>query len=247
VSANDCEILEEDLCKPVSDFLKNQGYIVRSEVNFCDIAAIKDEELVVVELKKHLSVDLLAQAVKRQKAADSVYIAVPKPKRMLGSSKWNDICHLIRRLELGLILVSFRGRKGIIEVPIQPIAFDREKSRQMNKRKRENIIKEASGRYEDLNIGGSRGKKLVTSYRESAIFIACCLDKLGAVSPKRLRELGTDAKKTLSILSQNHYGWFNKVDRGVYTLTEEGKRALGEYKELAEYYYGKIESEELRI
>jgi hypothetical protein len=243
MGVNDVKILEEDLFKPVSDFLINEGYTVRSEVNYCDIAAIKNEELVVVELKKHLSVELLAQAVKRQKAADSVYIAVPKPKRMVGSSKWNDICHLIRRLELGLILVSFRGKKGSVEIPIHPVPFDRERSRQMNKRKRKNIIKEASGRYEDLNIGGSRGKKLVTSYRESAIFIACCLEKLGTVSPKRLREFGTDAKKTLPILSQNHYGWFNKVDRGLYCITEEGKKALGEYKEVAEYYYEKIKTQ----
>lgn len=236
------KILEEDLCKPVSDYFTKEGYTVRSEVNFCDITAIKEDMLIIIELKKNLSVELLSQAVKRQKAADLVYIAVPKPKRMVGTSKWRDICHLLRRLEIGLILVSFKGDKRFIEIAITPIPFDREKSRAMNKRKRENIIKEAQGRYGDLNVGGSKGKKLVTSYRESAIFIACALEKLGPLSPKKLREFGTDEKKTLPILSENHYGWFEKMARGIYGITEDGRKALEEYKELADYYYEKVKA-----
>lgn len=234
------KILEVDLFEPVSEFLIKQGYTVRSEVNYCDITALKESELVVVELKRNLSVDLLAQAVKRQKAADLVYIAVPKPKRMLGNSKWKDICHLIRRLELGLILVSFKGKQAFIEIPIEPLYFDREKSKTMNKKKRESIIKEMKGRYSDLNVGGSTGKKLVTAYRESALFIACCLNMLGPLSPKGLRKLGTDNKKTTTILSENHYGWFEKVHRGVYHINDEGKKALEKYKELADYYNNKI-------
>lgn len=241
MNTKDNKILEEDLWKPVSDFLLGLGYKVRSEVKDCDITAVKEEELIVVELKRNLSVDLLAQAVKRQKAADLVYIAVPKPKRLLGNAKWKDICHLIRRLELGLILVSFKGKQGLVEIPIHPVAFDREKSKQMNKRKRESIIKEISGRYGDLNIGGSRGKKLVTAYRESAIFIACCLERLGPLSPKKLRELGTDEKKTISILSENHYDWFMRVSRGIYSITAEGKKALEQYSELSTYYFEKLD------
>ncbi len=243
MSTND-KILESDLWKPVSDFFINEGYMVRSEVKDCDITAIKGEELIVVELKRNLSVELLAQAVKRQRAADLVYIAVPKPKRLIGNAKWRDICHLVRRLELGLILVSFKGKQGTVELAIEPMPFDRERSKKMNKRKREGIIKEASSRYMDANIGGSTGKKLVTAYRESSIFIACCLEKYGPLSPKKLRGLGTEEKKTTSILSENHYGWFQKIDRGIYSITEEGRKALIQYKELAEYYYNKIKSVE---
>lgn len=234
------KLLETDLCKPVSDFLIEEGYSVRSEVKDCDIAAIKGDELIIVELKRNLSVNLLAQAVKRQKTADLVYIAVPKPKKMFANSKWQDICHLIRRLELGLILVSFKGKRGFVEIPIHPLPFDREKSKKMNRKKREGIIKEAKGRNMDLNVGGSSGKKLITSYRESAIFIGCCLNKLGNLSPKQLRSLGTDPKKTTSILSENHYGWFDKVERGVYSINETGKKGLVEYKELADYFNEKL-------
>lgn len=245
------KILEEDLCKPVSEFLMAQGYSVRSEVNYCDITALRDSELIVVELKRNLTVELLAQAVNRQKAADLVYVAVPKPKRLNYNSKWKDTYHLLRRLELGLMLVSFKGKKAFVEVAIDPQPFDREKSKSMGKKRREAILREIKGRYADLNVGGSTRKKLVTSYRENAIFIACCIQIQGPLSPKALRELGTDSKKTTSILSENHYGWFEKVSRGVYSITEEGKKSLEEYKDLSEYYRTKVQgtfvNDELRI
>jgi hypothetical protein len=114
----------------------------------------------------------------------------------------------------------------------------------MNRKKREGIIKEANSRYMDFNTGGSSGKKLVTAYRESAIFVACCLYRLGPLSPKQLRNLGTDARKTTSILSENHYGWFEKVERGVYSITEKGKEALEEYKELSDYFCDKLDKKQ---
>ncbi|GIM29746.1 hypothetical protein CPJCM30710_24120 [Clostridium polyendosporum] len=234
------KMLEEELWSPVNEFLIDQGYTVRSEVKYCDISAVKDNELIVVELKRSLSVDLLVQAVNRQKIADSVYIAVPKPQKMIGNSKWKNICHLIRRLELGLILVSFNDDKAFIEIPIHPETFDRKKSQQINKKKRTNIIKEINERNGDYNIGGSKGRKLVTAYRESSIFIACCLELFGPLSPKKLRELGTDPKKTTSILSKNFYGWFKNIEKGLYDLSEEGKKELKDYEKLAHYYYKRI-------
>lgn len=237
MKTNQNKILETDLCKPVKDFLIEQGYDVRSEVKDCDLAAIRDNELVIVELKRNLSVNLLAQAVKRQKTADLVYVAVPKPKRVFANSKWQDICHLLRRLELGLILVSFKGKNSFVEVPMDPVPFDRKKSMKRNDKKREGIIKEVRNRNMDLNIGGSKGKKLVTAYRESAIFIACCLNKFGPLSPKQLRSLGTNPEKTTSILSENHYGWFDRVKRGLYSINDAGKEGLILYKELSEYFY----------
>lgn len=234
------KILEVDLFKPVSDFLIEQGYTVRSEVKDCDIAAVKEEELVIVELKRNLSVDLLAQAVKRQKSADIVYMAVPKPKKLKSNSKWKDIIHLVRRLELGLILVSFKGKKGIVEIVAHPAPFDREASRRSNKKKREGIIKEAKSRYIDANVGGSTRTKLVTAYKENAIFVACCLEKYGPMSPKQLKVSGTDKKQTYSVLRGNHYGWFEKIEKGIYSITDVGKDALLEHKQFTEYYNDKL-------
>lgn len=236
----DKKILEEDLYKPVHDFLEKQGYKVRAEVKDCDVAAIKEDFLIIVELKRNLTVELLSQAVKRQKVSDMVYIAVPKPKKLRANSKWKDICHLIRRLELGLIFVNFKEDNSFVEVVIEPKKFDRAKSKKLNVRRRNGIIQEIQGRNKDMNVGGSRGRKLVTSYREISIHIACCLDKFGPMSPKKLRELGTDAKKTVSVLYNNYYGWFDKKSRGVYELNAGGKKDLKLYEELAEYYYEKI-------
>lgn len=233
-------ILEEDLSEPIQNFLIENGYTVRCEANFCDISATKDNILLVVELKKNLSVKLLTQAVKRQKIADLVYIAIPKPKKMTTTSGWKDICHLLRRLELGLMLVSFKGEDVFVEIPIEPIPFDRIKSIQRNKQQRNKLLAEMKGRKKNLNRGGSKGKKLMTAYRESSLYIACCLEKSGPLSPKQLKEFGTDSKKTQSILNKNFYNWFEKVDRGLYQISEEGKKSLNIYKELSDYYFKKL-------
>lgn len=229
------DILEEDLYKPVKDFFQGIGYKVNGEVKYCDITAVKDEQLIIIELKKSLSVALLSQAVNRQRTADLVYMAIPKPKRFMLNSKWRDIIHLLRRLELGLIFVAFKKGKSIVEVVQEPEPFDRTRSLNRNKGKRKLLMKEIEGRHVDLNKGGSRGKKLVTAYRENSIFIACCLELYGPLSPKKLREMGSDAKKTLNILSDNHYGWFQRLSRGLYGITDAGMEALQQYRELTEY------------
>lgn len=50
--------------------------------------------------------------------------------------------------------------------------------------------------------------------------------------PRDLRALGADAR-TQAILSKNYYGWFERIDRGVYALKPQGHAALAEYPELA--------------
>lgn len=234
------KILEESLSKPVTSYFTDIGYKVRTEVNYCDICALKDDTLIIIELKKNLSVDLLVQAVDRQKITDIVYIAIPKPKKLIGNAKWKSLCHLIKRLELGLILVSTVDNKPYVEIPIDPVPCDRLKFMQNNKKRRYNIINEIQGRNIDLNIGGSKGKKLVTAYRESSLYIVCCLKKYGSMSPKELKKMGSDSKKTQSILSKNYYGWFFKEDKGIYDISQEGQQALIEYSDLVKLYYEKI-------
>ncbi|NLZ47969.1 MAG: hypothetical protein GX895_04140 [Clostridiales bacterium] len=236
------EIKEEDLYPPVKEYFQALGYKVNGEVRGCDITALKEEELIIIELKKNLTVNLLTQAVIRQRTADLVYIAIPKPKRFKINAKWKDTLHLLRRLELGLILVHIKDGLSTVEVVQEPVPFDRNKSIQLNKKKRKLLIKEIEGRNIDLNKGGSRGKKLVTAYREAAILIASCLDLYGPLSTKELRSLGSDNKKTTSILNQNYYGWFERLEKGVYKLTEEGKKDLQQYPELVKYYKDKIKN-----
>ncbi|PLR75776.1 hypothetical protein CU633_19255 [Bacillus sp. V3-13] len=229
------KIYEMDLYKPIQKYFLQQGYEVYGEVNHCDLAAVKGEELIIVEMKLRLNVELLIQATKRQRFADSVYIAIPKPKESLFSKKWRDICHLIRRLELGLLLVSFQRNNVKLDVAFAPAPFDRLKSRQLNKKKRASILAEMKGRNGDYNIGGSNKSKIITAYKENCIHIAACLDRYGPLSPKSLRKMGT-GDKTLSILNKNHYGWFEKIQRGIYKISDLGKSELEEYAEVVDYY-----------
>jgi hypothetical protein len=47
------------------------------------------------------------------------------------------------------------------------------------------------------------------------------------MSAASLRQLGT-AKNTYSIITNNHYGWFEKKDKGIYGLTEKGQEAANQ-------------------
>jgi hypothetical protein len=46
-----------------------------------------------------------------------------------------------------------------------------------------------------------------------------------------LRGLGT-GDKTTSILSANHYGWFQRIEKGVYELTDQGNVDSRSFKQI---------------
>ena len=69
----------------------------------------------------------------------------------------------------------------------------------------------------------------MTAYKENALLIAYLLEIHGPCSPKKLSEIG-GGEKTQSILSNNFYGWFSKVKRGIYDITDSGKNAAEDYK-----------------
>lgn len=217
---------EAEMYPPLRDYLVAQGYLVRAEVRDCDITARKDGELVIVEMKRGLTIDLLAQAAMRQRAADAVYVAVPRPASGIHSKRWRRLRHLLRRLELGLLLVT-PGPPPTVQLACHPLPLDRRR----RPAERRAIIREAAARSGDHNQGGSTGQPLMTAYREQALRIACCLAQSGAATPKQLRAAGTGAKTT-PILYANHYGWFERVGRGVYEVSAAGRAALSEYADL---------------
>jgi len=234
---------EVDLYEPIQQYFTKKGYNVYGEVNDCDVVAVKDEELIIIELKVLLSINLLIQATKRQRLSKQVYIAIPKPTYSIHSKKWKDICYLIRRLEMGLLIVSFDDNESQVNAIIEPEPFDRVKSMARSIKRRKKLITEISGRHIGLNIGGSTQTKIMTAYKESCIHIACYLEQLGPQSPKNLRQMGT-VDNTQSILSANHYGWFDRIKRGTYKLSDKG---LIEYKKDVEVfaYYKDLISNQL--
>ncbi len=222
---------ESELFAPVKTLFENMGYQVNAEVKDCDVTAVKDNELIITELKKNLSVTLLAQGLKRQKTGAVTYIAVPKPKRY-SPKTFRDTLYVIKKLELGLIFVNLLGSHSYAEIIYEPKPFKPVKENKAQFRK---IINEIDGRSIDTNTGGVTGRKIATAYTEKCIHIACILDMYGALSPKEIRAYGAD-KNCTSIMRFNVYGWFEHVSRGVYGITVAGRKALLEYPELERYY-----------
>ena len=66
----------------------------------------------------------------------------------------------------------------------------------------------------------------MTAYRQEALR---CLGRLEA-GPATLRAIraGGDVPHAGPILQSNVYGWFERVDRGVYALSPLGRRALAD-------------------
>lgn len=240
------KLYEIDLYEPVQQLFVKQGYAVYGEVNDCDIVAIKDEEPIIVELKLTVNMELLLQAAKRQRIAEKVYIAIPKPSYSLRSQKWRDLSYLIRRLELGLIFVQIQECHAEAKIINEPTPFNREKSMRQSKKRRNKLIKEVESRSGNYNIGGSSRTKIMTAYRENCIFIAVCLHKYGPLSPKQLREIGT-GDKTPTILRANYYGWFERIQRGVYDLSEKGLEEYVENQEVLLIYANKINNSSFKV
>lgn len=226
---------EKDLYEPVKKFFLDLGYQVNAEVHDCDMTATKEDELLIIELKRNLSVALLAQALVRQKTGATVYVAVPKPIRY-SQKKYRDTLYVLKKLELGLIFVTFRGDISFAEVIQDPKPFVPTKT---NLRKKTAILKEIGGRSMELNEGGVTHRKIVTAYRERCICAACILQHLGPSSPRQLRAYGADESVGRLLLS-NPYGWFIRIEQGIYSLTEKGVQELSLYSELVSYYSDKV-------
>ncbi|PAV27794.1 hypothetical protein CIL05_20160 [Virgibacillus profundi] len=226
---------ETDLYEPIQHYFRAQGYEVQAEVNDCDVVAFKDDTLIIVELKLNLNITLLMQAAKRQRYTPDVYIAIQRPKTSLRRRRWRDLVHLVRRLELGLILVSFEGKKPSIHMVHEPGPFDRKRSAQQSKKGRDKLIKEARDRRSNSNIGGSSHVPTITTYKEISIQIAIYLDLLGPMSANDLKKLNT-GERTYGILYNNYNKWFKRIGRGIYDLTDSGKKEYQNYPEIIKLY-----------
>lgn len=232
---------ESELFLPVKRLFEKEGYIVNAEVKDCDITAVNDDEFIIIELKKNLSVTLLAQGLRRQKTGAITYVAVPKPKNY-SPKTYRDTLYVLKKLELGLIFVNLRDEYSYAEIILEPKPF---KAVRINQRKRKSIIDEINGRTIDTNTGGVTGRKIATAYTEKCIKIACILDMYGRLSPKQIRSYGGD-EKCAFIMRSNVYGWFNHPEKGIYEITEKGRAGILEYPELERYYTNMLINEKKR-
>ncbi len=218
---------ETELYAPVKELLENMGYSVKAEVGDCDaFGVLPDGSTAAVEMKLRLNLDVIIQAVDRQKLADKVYIAVPSPKKST-LKRWNSIGIVIRRLGIGLITVKERGAK----ITFEPREYDMKAAEARNKGRRKRLETEFLQRHGDQNTGGTNGKT-VTVYRENAILIAALAEKYGSIAFSDIGKMAGIAKAR-DIVNRNYYGWF-KAEDDEFGLTDRGKSELSEYRELAD-------------
>jgi len=210
--------LESSLYLPVKRFLEKFGFEVKGEVCGCDLVAVRDGEppaLVIGELKLTFTLELVLQAVDRTAACDEVWLAVRASR--LGRGREHDprVRKLCRFLGFGLLCISAKGR---VDVLVEPVPW---RPRRDGKR-RSRIVEEHRRRQGDPVVGGSTRQPLMTAYRQQALACAAALVQ-GPARPRDLKPALPDAPK---ILLRNVYGWFVRVDRGIYALSASGRAAL---------------------
>lgn len=218
---------ETELYAPVKAFLQRQGYEVKGEVGACDVVGCRDgDDPVIVELKTTFSLSLFHQGIARMSITDDVYIAVPRKtgKPFLKALKENIT--LARRLGLGLITVRLSDK--LVEVHADPGPYTPRKS----KKRKGRLLKEFARRVGDPNDGGATRHGLITAYRQDAIRCARFLAVHGASKGAKVAEW-TEVPTATRLMRDNHYGWFEKVEKGVYALTNQGHKGLTDYGDLS--------------
>lgn len=218
--------MERDLFLPIKTYFENFGYVCDGEVKGIDLYMENGEKNVAVELKQTLDFKSVQQAALRQKITDIVYIGIFKPKDLY-SSAFKDKLYLLKRLGIGLIVVTKRGQT--VEILSEPIVTELSSFQKRNVSKRKALSEEFHKRKIKSNIGGVNGTRLITGYREDALLVLDALTALsGEGSSRKVREISGVANAT-RIMYQNYYGWFCNVSTGYYKVTETGRNALEEF------------------
>lgn len=216
---------ETSLYQPVKAFLESLGLEAKGEICSCDIVAIDRGEraaLIVCELKLAFTLELVLQAVDRSAACDEVWLAVRASTRGRGRENDARVKKLCRLCGFGLLTVFSTGR---VEVLVEPVPW---KPRPNNK-KRSRIVEEFRKRRGDTATGGSTRRPVMTAYRQQALACAWAM----SAAPARPRDLRPTLPDAAKILQNNVYGWFERVERGVYGLTDAGRSALVQWAEHA--------------
>ena len=210
---------EQDLYPPIKQLLQAQGYEVKGEVGAADVVACRgDEPPVIIELKTRFSLSLFHQAVARQAISDLVYIAVPKPTGRTARRALKDNLALCRRLGVGLITVR---ADAVAEVHCDPGPYAPRKSKVKTAR----LLREFNRLQGDPNAGGATRHGIVTAYRQDALRCAAHLAEHGAGKGATVAR-ATGVAQATRVMRDNHYGWFDKVEKGVYALSAAGGEGL---------------------
>jgi hypothetical protein len=217
--------LETSLYLPVKRHLESLGYTVKGEIGGCDVVALSggDPPVVVIgELKLSFNLELILQGVERAGACDEVWLAAKLSARGKGRESDARYRNLCRRLGFGMLGVTDRGG---VEVLVAPSTI----SPRRNPKKRSRLVTEHKRRKGDPVAGGSTRTPIMTAYRQQALACAAAM----TAGPRRVQDLRPANPDAGKILLHNVYGWFDRIERGVYTLTDAGHAALKRWPEYA--------------
>ena len=208
--------VETSLYPPVKRFLEKLGFTAKGEICGCDVVALRDGApplVVITELKLSFTLELVLQAVDRVAACDEIWLAVRSSTR--GRANDTRVRKLCRLLGFGLLGVTKRGRVDILVEP-QPWRPRRDP------RRRSELVEEHRRRIGDPVRGGGNRAPIMTAYRQQALACAAALTD----GPRKVREVKDAVPDAPKILLRNVYGWFVRIERGVYALADAGKAAL---------------------
>jgi hypothetical protein len=210
--------VETSLYLPVKTFLESFGFTVKGEIASCDIVGLRagEPEIVVVcELKLTFNLELILQAVDRAAMCDEVWIAARVSARGRGreaDKRYRDLC---RRLGFGMLGVSDTGTVSVLVSAVSPMP-------RTNPKRRARLVKEHRLRQGDPTAGGGARAPIMTAYRQQALLCAAAI-RAGRVRPVDIRP---QVPKAAAILQNNVYGWFERIERGIYGLSDAGRLAL---------------------
>ncbi len=230
---------EFELFPVLKDYYVAEGYKVNAEVKDCDMTAVKDDELIIIEMKTSLNITVLYQALERKKLSPNVYIAIPRPKRDYRKMKLK-MKNLVSKLDLGLIVIDVIN-KGL-EFLVHP---EKNPSQRINILKKTKLLTEINNRSVDENIGGKNKTKVLTAYKELGIALCVVINLEGQASTKTLRDKYGFDQKTTQYLHTNFFRWYKKVGQATYELSKEGKDVLksSEYTNAVKFFEDKYNVE----
>jgi hypothetical protein len=211
--------VETSLYLPVKRHLESLGLTVKGEVGGCDLVALNGDDppiVVIGELKLSFNLELILQGVERAGACDEVWLAARLSMQGKGRESDARYRNLCRRLGFGMLGVTHQGS---VEVLVAPSTVGPRR----NPKKRSRLVREHHRRKGDPVAGGSTRTPIMTAYRQQALV---CAAAIAAAGPCRVRDLRVEIPDAGKILLHNVYGWFDRVERGIYILTDAGRDAL---------------------
>jgi hypothetical protein len=204
-------------------YIDRRGVPVLVEVKRASDKGDNPPLVVIGELKLVFNLELVLQGVDRAAVSDEVWLAARISARGKGRERDSRFRNLARRLGFGLLGVLPNGSVEILVSPAAPIP-------RRDPRRRSLLVEEHRRRQGDPVAGGGSRAPIMTAYRQQALACAHAMAR-GPLRPRDLKPAMPDAP---AILLRNAYGWFCRIERGVYGLTDAGRAALERWPQSAE-------------